>query len=70
MHYMDANKKKNGQKAWGQLHKNAVSNMEEVTQAAPHKAAAIQPPTPYHKKNSKLDELDLQDTAREVGTSS
>ena len=38
-----------GEKAWQQLHKNAMSNIEQVFDAAPHKAAAVRPPTIYHK---------------------
>ena len=34
-----------GEKAWRQLHKNAASNIEQFLETAPHKAAAIQPPT-------------------------
>ena len=30
-----------GEKAWQQLHKNSASNIEQVMQAAPHKAAAL-----------------------------
>ena len=48
-----------------QLHKNAASNIEQVLQAAPHKAAAIRPPTTHHEKYP-----DMQDTTGEVGTSS
>ena len=29
--------------------KNAVSNIEQVLEATPHKTAAIQPPTTPHK---------------------
>ena len=32
MHYMDANKTY-GEKVWRQLHKNAVSNIEQVIEA-------------------------------------
>ena len=39
----------NGEKAWWQLHKNAVSNIEQVLEAAPHKAAAVRPPTTHHE---------------------
>ena len=48
MHYMDANLT-DGEKAWWQLHKNAVSNIEQVLEVTPHKAAAIQPPTTHYK---------------------
>ena len=36
-------------KAWRQLHKNAVSNIGQVLETAPHKAAAIRPPTTHYK---------------------
>ena len=45
MHYMDANET-GGEKAW---HKNAASNIEQVLEATPHKAAAIRPPTIHHE---------------------
>ena len=48
MHYMDANKT-TGEKAWWQLHKNAVSNTEQVLEAVPDKAAAVWPPATHHK---------------------
>ena len=38
-----------GEKAWQQLHKNAVSNIEQVLEATPQKTAAIQLPTTYHE---------------------
>ena len=38
-----------GEKAWRQLHKNTVSNIEQVVEATPHKAAALWPPTTHHK---------------------
>ena len=47
MHYMDANKNA-GEKAWQQLHKNAASNIEQVLETAPHKAAAVRPLTTHH----------------------
>ena len=48
MHYMDANYM-HAEKAWRQLHKNAVSNIEQVLEAAPYKAAAVRLPTTYHE---------------------
>ena len=45
---MDANKTA-GEKTWKQQHKNAVSNIEQVLKATPHKAAAIRPPTTHHE---------------------
>ena len=48
MHYMDTNKTYR-EKAWRQLHKNAVSNIEQVLEAAPLKAAAVQSPTIHHE---------------------
>ena len=32
-----------------QLHKNATSNIKQVLEAAPHKAAAVQPYTTHHE---------------------
>ena len=46
MHYMDANLT-SGEKAWRQLHKNAASNIEQLLEAAPHKATAVRPPTTH-----------------------
>ena len=37
------------EKAWCQLHKNAASNIEYVMEAAPHKAAAVRPPTTHYE---------------------
>ena len=31
------------------LHKNAASNIEQVLEAAPDKAATVRPPTTHHK---------------------
>ena len=36
-----------GEKAWQQLHKSAASNIKQVLETAPHKAAAIQLLTTY-----------------------
>ena len=49
MHYMEANKTY-GEKAWRQLHKNVGSNIEQVLEAAPHKAAAERLLTTHHEK--------------------
>ena len=40
------------EKAWWQLHKNAESNIEQVMETAPHKAAAVRPPTTHYKNYS------------------
>ena len=48
MHYMDANKTA-GEKAWQQLHKNSASKIEQVLEAALHKAAVVRPPTTHHE---------------------
>ena len=48
MHYMDAYWTY-GEKAWWQLHKNATSNIKQVLEVAPHKAAAVRPPTTHHE---------------------
>ena len=45
---MDANET-DGEKAWWQLNKNATSNMEQVLEATPNKAAAIRPPITHHE---------------------
>ena len=36
-------------KAWRQLHKNAASDIEQVLEATPHKAAAVLLPTTHHE---------------------
>ena len=38
-----------GEKTWRQLRKNAVSNIEQILEATPHKAAALRPPTNHHQ---------------------
>ena len=38
-----------GEKAWRQLHKNAASHIEQVLEAATHKAAIVRPLTTHHK---------------------
>ena len=38
-----------GEKAWWQLHKNAVSNNEQVLETAPHKVATVQPLTTHYE---------------------
>ena len=35
-----------------QLHKNAVSNLEQVLAATPHKTPTVRPPASYHKNYS------------------
>ena len=69
MHHMDANNTA-GEEARRQLHKNFASNIEQVLEATPYKAPTIRPSASHHKKLSKLDEPDMQDTAGEAGTSS
>ena len=69
MHHMDTNLKY-GENAWWQLHKNAARRREQVLKAIPHKTAAVWSPTPHHKKLSKSDEPDMQDTAGEIRTNS
>ena len=46
MHYMDANEMY-GEKALGQLHKNATSCIEQVLGARPHKTIAVRPPNTH-----------------------
>ena len=48
MHYLDATKTA-GEEAGRHLHKNIVSNIEQVLAATPHKAPTIRPPTSHHK---------------------
>ena len=48
MHHLDANKMA-GEEARRQLHKNVVSNIEQVLAATPHKAATIRPPVSHHE---------------------
>ena len=48
MHYLDANYS-DGEKAWRQLHKNAASKIEQVQEAARHKAAAVRPFTTHYE---------------------
>ena len=66
MHYLDTNKTA-GEETRRHLHKNAVSNIEQVLEEIPHKAPATYLPS---RKLSKLDKPDMQDTAGEAGTSS
>ena len=54
------------EKAWRQLHKNAVSKIDQILESTPHKTAAVQP----SRKLSKLDEQDMRDTAGEERTNS
>ena len=48
MHHMDANKTY-GEKALCQLHKKAVSYIEQVLEATPYKTAAVRPLTIHHE---------------------
>ena len=38
-----------GEKAWRQLHKSTASNIEQILEATPYKAAAIRPPTIHYE---------------------
>ena len=68
MHNLDANKTA-GEKARQQLHKNAVSNIEQVLEATPNKAPTIWPPASHHKNYpSKMNQTCR--TLGEAGTSS
>ena len=69
MHYLDANKTA-GEKARRQLHKNAASNIEQVLEATPPQNTNYTATCLPSRKLYKLDELDMQDTAGEAGTSS
>ena len=59
-----------GKKASLQLHKNAVSNIEQVMEAAPHKAAAVRLPTTHHENCQSQTNQTCNDTAGEVGMNS
>ena len=48
MHYMGTNYTY-GEKAWRILHKNAESNIEQILEATPNKAAAVRPPTTHYQ---------------------
>ena len=48
MHHIDAYKTY-GENDWRQLHKNAASNIDQVLETAPDKAAAVRPPTTHHE---------------------
>ena len=50
MHYLDANKMA-GEEARRQLHKNVVSNIEQVLVATLHKAPTIRPPASHHENS-------------------
>ena len=41
-----------GEEARRQLHKNAVSNLEQVLAATPHKTPTVRPPASYHENYS------------------
>ena len=56
------------EKTWWLLHKNAVSCIEQVLEATPHKTAAVPLYTTHHEKSSKLDKPDMRNTAGEVRT--
>ena len=45
---MDANKAYE-EKVWWQLHKNAMSSVEQVLEATPHKTAVVWPPATHHE---------------------
>ena len=51
MHNMDSNKTA-GEVARRQLHKDAVSNPEQVLAATPHKTPTVRPPASYHENYS------------------
>ena len=55
MHHMEAK----WEKAWQQLHKYAMSCIEQILEATSHKTAAVCPPTTPSQKPSKLDKQDM-----------
>ena len=61
----------NGEKALLQQHNNAASNIEQVPEATPQHPTKQQlyGHLPPFTKTIKVDEPDMQDTAREAGTS-
>ena len=69
MHYMDPNKTA-GEEARRQFHKNTAINLEQVLGATPKQSSSCTATCLPSRKLSKLDELDMQDTAGEAGTSS
>ena len=48
MHYLDANLTA-GEEARRQLHKNVVSNIEQVLATTPHKSPTIRPTASHHE---------------------
>ena len=69
MHYLDANQTA-GEEARRQLHKNAVRSIERVLALTPPQDTNCTATYLPSRKLSKLDEPDMQDTAREARTSS
>ena len=59
-----------GEKAWGQLHKNAASNIEQVMEVTLPQSSSCTTTYLPSRKLSELDEPDMQDTAGEAGTNS
>ena len=59
MHHVDAYKTY-AEKAWQQLHKNAVSSIKPVLEATPYKGAAIRPPTNYHEPNMQETDVEVR----------
>ena len=51
MHYMDAHEMY-GENVWRKLHKNVASNIGQVLEAAPHKAAGVRPLTTHPENYS------------------
>ena len=70
MFYIGPNKTY-GEKASRQLYKNAASNTEQVLEAtAPPQSSSGMDTYHPSRKQPRLDEPDMQDTAGEVGTNS
>ena len=59
-----------GEEARQQLHKNVVSNIEQVLAATPPQGTTYTATCLPSQKLSKLDKPDMQDTAGEARTSS
>ena len=69
MHYMDA-KETDGEKAWRQLHKNNCKQFWTSLGGNTSQSGSCMATDIPSRKLSKLDEPDMQDTAREARTSS
>ena len=67
MHYMDDDKAY-GEKAWQQMHKNAVSRIEQIQEITSLQNGICTATYQPSQKPSRLDKQDTRDTAGEVRT--